>query len=72
MSSVSSPCINVCHMHAPTGWCEGCARSLPEIAAWAQGSDEFKRQVWRLLPARRLQLWEQFGLPGHGPVSERT
>ena len=33
-SPVPSPCISVCKMSPATGWCEGCARTLGEIAAW--------------------------------------
>jgi uncharacterized protein len=51
-----SPCVNVCRMHAPTGWCEGCARTLDEIAAWAGLDDAAKRRVWTLLPARKAEL----------------
>ena len=29
-----SPCINVCRMDAASGLCEGCARTLAEIAGW--------------------------------------
>lgn len=53
---VASPCINICRMHAPTGLCEGCARTIDEIAAWSRMADEGKRAVWALLPARREQL----------------
>lgn len=53
---VASPCINICRMHAPTGLCEGCARTIDEIAAWSRMADEGKRVVWALLPARREQL----------------
>ncbi|HSI56661.1 MAG TPA: DUF1289 domain-containing protein [Ideonella sp.] len=54
-SPVPSPCTSVCRIGAATGWCEGCQRSLEEIAAWSTMDDEAKRRVWRLLPARRLQ-----------------
>lgn len=53
---IPSPCINVCRMHAASGWCEGCLRSIDEIAAWASLDDEAKRAVWRLLPQRREAL----------------
>ncbi|MBL8328597.1 MAG: DUF1289 domain-containing protein [Rubrivivax sp.] len=43
-------------MNATTGWCEGCARSLDEIAGWSRMTDADKRQVWLALPQRRLQL----------------
>jgi len=53
---VASPCINVCRIHAGTGWCEGCVRSLDEIAAWSRLDDEAKREVLARLPARRESL----------------
>ena len=53
-----SPCINVCRMDAATGWCEGCQRTLSEIAAWSGLSDADKRVVWRALPARR-EAWQR-------------
>ncbi len=34
--TVASPCINICRMHAPTGWCEGCLRTIDEIATWGR------------------------------------
>ena len=53
---VASPCINICRMHAATGWCEGCARTIAEIAAWSKLGDADKRSVLALLPARREVL----------------
>ncbi len=52
-SLVPSPCVSVCRMNAATGWCEGCHRTLDEIAAWSTMSDLDKRAVWKRLPARR-------------------
>jgi len=52
-ATVPSPCINVCRMDAATGWCEGCRRTLDEIAAWGGMSDERKRGVWQALAQRR-------------------
>ncbi len=40
-------------MNDRTGWCEGCYRTIDEIIAWSKMADDGKRQVWRLLPARR-------------------
>ena len=51
--SVQSPCINVCRMDAKSGLCEGCARSLDEIAAWSVMDDAEKQAVWDALPQRR-------------------
>jgi predicted Fe-S protein YdhL (DUF1289 family) len=53
---VTSPCISVCRMHPGTGWCEGCLRTLDEIAAWSTLDDRARRVVWKLLPARRAAL----------------
>jgi len=52
---VGSPCINVCRMDAATGWCEGCQRTLDEIAAWGTLDDEGRRLVWQQLAQRRLR-----------------
>ena len=53
--AVASPCVNVCRMSAATGLCEGCARTLDEIAAWSRMSDDAKRAVWQQLDARRAR-----------------
>lgn len=50
---VASPCTSVCRMDARTGWCEGCLRTLDEIAAWSKLDDADKRQVWLVLDERR-------------------
>jgi len=34
VDGVASPCNSVCRMDARTGWCEGCLRTLDEIADW--------------------------------------
>jgi len=52
---VASPCINVCRMNPDTGLCEGCYRTLDEIAAWSGMSAEERRAVLARLPARRPQ-----------------
>jgi|JI10StandDraft_1071094.scaffolds.fasta_scaffold389152_3 predicted Fe-S protein YdhL (DUF1289 family) len=49
---VPSPCVNVCRMAPTTGWCEGCFRTLEEIAGWGRQSDFAKRATWRLIEQR--------------------
>jgi prolyl-tRNA editing enzyme YbaK/EbsC (Cys-tRNA(Pro) deacylase)/predicted Fe-S protein YdhL (DUF1289 family) len=49
----ASPCVNVCRMEARTGWCEGCWRTIDEIAAWSRLSDAERESVWVALPGRR-------------------
>lgn len=60
--SVPSPCVDVCRLDARTGWCEGCARTIDEIAAWGRLDDEARRQVWAELPLRHERLRE-LGVP---------
>ncbi|MDQ3189846.1 MAG: DUF1289 domain-containing protein [Pseudomonadota bacterium] len=51
--AVLSPCISICKMDADSGWCEGCLRTIEEIARWSQMSDAQKREIWMQLPLRR-------------------
>jgi hypothetical protein len=45
----------VCKLDPRTGWCEGCWRTIDEIAAWSTMSDADKRAVWMQLRQRRQQ-----------------
>lgn len=54
---IPSPCINVCRMDPEQAVCQGCFRTLDEIAAWSRSDDDTKRLVWariaeRLSPSR--------------------
>ncbi len=49
---VPSPCISVCRIDAATGLCEGCFRTLDEIAVWSRASEEEKRAIWDALLRR--------------------
>jgi len=49
----ASPCTNVCKMSPLTGYCEGCYRSIGEIAGWSAYSDAEKRAVLARLPGRK-------------------
>ena len=49
---VPSPCISVCRMSAATGLCEGCFRTLEEIAAWGGLDERRRRIVWQQLQQR--------------------
>ncbi len=50
---VPSPCINVCRMSAATGLCEGCFRTLDEIACWSGYTREEKVAVGAQAEARK-------------------
>ena len=53
--AVLSPCIGVCTVR-PDGLCEGCLRTLDEIAAWSRMSDAQRLHVMDvLLPVRDAQ-----------------
>ena len=49
---VSSPCMSVCRMQASGPHCEGCLRTLDEIAAWGRMDDDARRAVWALIELR--------------------
>ena len=51
---VPSPCISVCKVDSATEICEGCFRTLDEIAAWSRLDGQSKREVWQLI-AQRLE-----------------
>ena len=49
---VPSPCRNVCHMDADSGYCEGCLRTIEEIAGWSAMAEDDKRRIWAQLSQR--------------------
>ena len=49
---VPSPCISVCRIDADSGCCDGCLRTLGEIAAWSRLDNDAKRGVWRIIEQR--------------------
>jgi predicted Fe-S protein YdhL (DUF1289 family) len=53
MEEPASPCNNICHINRKTGLCEGCWRTLDEIAAWGAASSDVKREILRRLEQRR-------------------
>ena len=52
-AGVPSPCIAICRMDAATGWCEGCLRSLDEIAGWRAMRPDEQRAVLARVQQRR-------------------
>ena len=49
---VPSPCLSVCRLDPDSEWCQGCFRTLDEIAAWSRMGDEGKREVWQAIAMR--------------------
>jgi predicted Fe-S protein YdhL (DUF1289 family) len=50
---VPSPCHSVCRMNAANALCEGCWRSIEEIAGWSRMADADKLAVWQRIEARQ-------------------
>jgi predicted Fe-S protein YdhL (DUF1289 family) len=50
-------------MDAASGLCEGCWRTLDEIAAWSTLEDDAKRVVWQRLRERRAEAQAKANLP---------
>jgi predicted Fe-S protein YdhL (DUF1289 family) len=53
LEDIASPCNNICRMNPETQLCEGCLRTIDEIAAWSGLSAREKRAVLAQLPARK-------------------
>ena len=54
---VPSPCISICKMNPQTGLCEGCFRTIDEIAKWSTATEEMKRMVWVEIKRRQDALF---------------
>lgn len=52
MSDAPSPCIQVCRIVPATGWCEGCHRTMAEIAGWPGYAPAQRREVLARVAAR--------------------
>jgi uncharacterized protein len=55
VSNPISPCIGVCIIDPASGFCLGCARTIPEIAGWLEFSAEEKQRILATLPERQEQ-----------------
>ena len=64
--NLRSPCIGVCRLDVETGFCEGCYRTIEEIANWSTLSDDGKRAVWLELRLRRARLDPMVPTPSPG------
>ncbi|WP_423604979.1 DUF1289 domain-containing protein [Sphingomonas sp. MS122] len=43
LPAVESPCVSICRMK--DGLCEGCGRTLDEIAEWSSATDARRRAI---------------------------
>ena len=54
--NATSPCMSVCVMDEASGLCQGCLRTLDEIAQWGRADMATKRAVWARIEDRIAQL----------------
>jgi predicted Fe-S protein YdhL (DUF1289 family) len=59
---VESPCVGVCVVDGASGLCEGCLRTLEEIALWGGSSAAQRQEILVRIEHRRREL-----APGSGP-----
>jgi uncharacterized protein len=52
---IESPCIGVCAIDPTTDCCEGCFRTLEEIASWSTSSAVERRQILDGAERRRTE-----------------
>lgn len=52
MTGASTPCIKVCVIDPASGLCEGCGRTLDEIAQWSSLSEAERLAIMAVLPER--------------------
>ncbi len=49
---IETPCIKVCVIDAKSRLCEGCGRTIDEIAAWSTYTRDDRRRIMAELPGR--------------------
>lgn len=52
---IQSPCIGVCSMDDTTGYCHGCYRTIDEIKAWWDLSQDDQQNLLTALDERQMQ-----------------
>lgn len=52
VQAIPSPCINICSIDPDDGRCEGCHRTLDEIARWTTMPAAERDRVMKELPNR--------------------
>jgi predicted Fe-S protein YdhL (DUF1289 family) len=52
---LKSPCVDVCILDPDSGLCQGCLRTLDEIARWSEMSEAEREQVIASLSQRSAE-----------------
>ncbi len=48
-----SPCMKICQINSSNGFCEGCFRTIEEIASWSLLNDQQKQIVYLNIERRK-------------------
>lgn len=56
--NIESPCIGLCQLDDKHCFCQGCLRSLSEIASWSQCSDRERAQIIARTELRKRSIVE--------------
>jgi uncharacterized protein len=62
MTTIETPCEQICIVDAPSGLCRGCGRSLAEIGCWTAYSEGERSRIMDQLP-RRLEAMNARPVP---------
>ncbi len=57
-AEVASPCVSVCRINPDTELCEGCLRTIDEVAEWATMSNAERRAVLQAIEVRTQALFD--------------
>lgn len=60
---MSTPCVRVCCVSPKTNWCEGCFRTLKEIATWGRMTPDERVLIEAALPERKEKHLALVGAP---------
>ncbi len=50
---VASPCVGICRINEQSGLCEGCLRTMDEIANWKDSDEAVKKAILEQLRKRK-------------------
>jgi len=56
--ALDSPCVNICVIDQPSGYCVGCGRTIAEITAWSTLTPAERASVRAGLAGRLAEIEE--------------
>ena len=52
VTTLPSPCANICRLDATEQWCLGCLRTLEELRQWGSADAATQRRIWQRILVR--------------------